>query len=119
MYKNDYNEQMPISDSFPRLSDVVLPYAKSCCIWWCPSSPRVINNRKAPMGYAWNTLLNGKADKEITDLNTPTVWDREPWHNHGRNVLAYDGHVIWSGTFLPPVPAKDIYTPCKCCDHNK
>lgn len=68
------------------------------------------------MSYAYNTLLSGKAWPPALPTKTPLLWDREPWHRRGRNILYADVHPSWSADFIPPVPARDIWAKTKCCD---
>ena len=76
----------------------LMPYAKNWQLPFCPSDPQCTPLKVAwrpPRhgSYFWNDGLCGKLVDQCK--GQPLAWDREPWHNNGRNVAYVDGHVKW------------------------
>ncbi|MEN6305031.1 MAG: hypothetical protein ABFD96_20025 [Armatimonadia bacterium] len=65
------------------------PYTRNYRLIACPddpsqSSPDFANSPHS--SYTWNNDLCGKLAKDVPDR--PLVWDRAPFHDHGRNLIS-------------------------------
>jgi len=59
----------------------------------CPSDRGGMNRPPGYTSYAVNGPLLGRPYMQVT--GQPFVWDREPWHYNGRNVLPVDAKPKW------------------------
>jgi len=85
MYAQDHNGQLP-----PELTALTPRYLHDTDIYRCP---RVVAAEKQWPGAVDRTLVGGTDYAYRSGLanddhpREAVVWDREPWHRHGANVL--------------------------------
>jgi Protein of unknown function (DUF1559) len=75
----------------------LMDYAKNWQLIVCPSDPQYRQGTAWRLhlssSYLWNDNLCGKLVTECQ--GQPLVWDREPWHQNGRNVAYVGQNVHW------------------------